>query len=187
MDKKRAVTWRVLPSGGLDTAWIDLRKSELVARGRAVGTSPVPYWVRYELETDADYVTRFLRVTVEGLERTGELELRNDSGRWEANGEPLSSLDGAVDCDLGLCPLTNTMPILRHRVHADPGRHEFLMAWVAVPELAVKPSRQIYTHLRRDERGAHVRYESGTFTSDLIVDEDGLVVEYPQLATRIAG
>ncbi|MEU1935614.1 putative glycolipid-binding domain-containing protein [Streptomyces coeruleorubidus] len=55
------------------------------------------------------------------------------------------------------------------------------MAWVSVPDLAVRPSRQTYTHLAP----GRVRYASGDFRSDLEMDEEGYVVEYPSLATRL--
>jgi uncharacterized protein len=61
------------------------------------------------------------------------------------------SLEGADDCDLGLCPITNTMPMLRAvlpRAGApgpQPGPEvEFVMAWVEVPSLRVIRSDQIY-------------------------------------------
>lgn len=183
--KQRVVTWRVLPSAGFETTWADLGDSTLAARGRALGTDPFPYWLDYELETGNDFVTRALNVTVESAEDSRALALRSENGSWTANGEPRPDLSEALDCDLGLCPLTNSMPILRHDVHTRPGRHDFLMAWVAVPELTVRPSRQVYTHLATAPEGARVRYESGDFASDLLVDHEGLVVEYPQLATRI--
>jgi hypothetical protein len=31
-----------------------------------------------------------------------------------------------------------------------------------------------------------VRFTAGSFTADLVVDANGLVVRYPQLATRLA-
>jgi hypothetical protein len=181
------VTWRVSASGGFETAWIDFGDSTLAARGRAVGTSPAPYWLEYELETGEDYVTKTLHVAVESEAGRRRLELQRDDDLWTVDGKPLPELADALDCDLGLCPVTNTMPILRHRIHTTEGRHEFLMAWVAVPDLVVTPSVQVYTHLDVTPTGARVRYASGDFTSDLLVDNDGLVVEYPQLATRISG
>jgi hypothetical protein len=61
------------------------------------------------------------------------------------------------------------------------------MAFIEVPSLRVVPSRQRYTHLRGlDGRGAVVRYASGSFQSDLVIDRDGFVVEYPQLGRRVA-
>ncbi|MEU3841197.1 putative glycolipid-binding domain-containing protein [Streptomyces sp. NPDC028635] len=188
MTTSRVFTWDVPASGGFETAWVDCGQGALHARGRAVGTTPEPYWISYELETAEDFVTRRLRVTAETAARTRTLELRYDGrGGWSADGEPLHALTGALDCDLGLSPLTNTMPVLRHALHRAAGEQEFLMAWVSVPGLVVRPSRQTYTHLARLPEGAgRVRYASGSFRSDLEIDAEGFVVHYPQLATRIA-
>lgn len=152
-----------------------------------MGIDPTPYWLEYELETGPDYVTKRLRVSVADGSEERSLDLVKEGDAWLGNGRPIPAVAGALDCDLGLCPLTNTMPILRHRFHREPGRHDFLMAWISVPDLEVHASRQTYTHIERREVDALVRYASGTFTSDLHVDDDGLVIDYPQLATRIAG
>ncbi|MFE6097508.1 putative glycolipid-binding domain-containing protein [Streptomyces massasporeus] len=177
-----AITWEVFASRGFETVWPERGEGVLRARGRAVGIEPEAYWVTYELDTADGFVTRSLRVTAETAGSLRTLDLRHDGhGRWTANGEPLPGVGGALDCDLGLCPLTNTMPVLRHRLHREPGEREFLMAWVSVPDLAVRPSRQTYTHLRP----GRVRFSSGDFRSDLEFDEEGFVVDYPQLATRL--
>jgi hypothetical protein len=181
-------TWEVLASRGCETSWIDLGPTALRARGRAVGLTPAPYWVAYALETGEDFVTRRLEVTVQTENATTSLDLRRDeAGGWTVDGTPRPDLDGALDCDLGLCPLTNTMPVLRHGLHQRAGDapREFLMAWVSVPDLAVRPSVQTYTHLALAPHGARIRYRSGDFSSDLEVDERGLVLDYPQLATAL--
>ncbi|MEV6996400.1 putative glycolipid-binding domain-containing protein [Streptomyces sp. NPDC093982] len=183
MPKSRVITWAVSGSKGIETAWAELGDDALRARGRAVGTTPEPYWISYELDTADGFVTRRLRVTAESADGTRTLDLRHDgAGRWTADGEHLPDVDGALDCDLGLCPLTNTMPVLRHGLRLAPGEREFLMAWVSVPDLAVLPSRQTYTHLGRNR----VRFASGDFRSDIEFDDDGLVVDYPELAARLA-
>ena len=186
MFTSRAVTWEVSESRGFETAWVQLGEGMLRAHGRAVGTVPEPYWISYELETGEGFVTRRLVVTAETEIRTRTLDLRrDDAGRWTADGEPLPGVEGALDCDLGLCPLTNTMPVLRHELHRAPGEREFLMAWVSVPGLVVRPSRQTYTHLGRTNGGGRVRFASGEFRSDLEFDVEGCVVDYPGLATRL--
>jgi len=110
------------------------------------------------------------------------------------------SVIGADDCDLGLCPLTNTMPILRsilpgpglgRSAHGGsiPGPEvPFVMAWVEVPSLRVIRSEQIYQLRRIDVDGTSVVRYVGlhrSFEGDLGVDRDGLVIDYPQLARRI--
>ncbi|MFE0174014.1 putative glycolipid-binding domain-containing protein [Streptomyces sp. NPDC059002] len=185
--QQSVLTWQNEESGGFETAWIDLTESGLAARGRAVGIVPHPYWLSYELDTDEEFATRRLQVTAEDATGSRSLDLRRDGGSWTANGEPLPLVEGALDCDLGLCPLTNTMPVLRHRLHQGTGQRDFLMAWVSVPDLTVRPSRQTYTHLGRAGDGAaRVRYASGTYVSDLEFDDAGLVVAYPGIARRLS-
>ena len=100
-------------------------------------------------------------------------------------GGDTAPLTGALDCDLGLSPLTNTMPVLRHRLHREGGAADLLMAWVSVPDLHVHASPQRYEHLRTTAAGAVVRFSSGDFTADLLVDADGFVTDYPGLGTRV--
>jgi hypothetical protein len=61
------------------------------------------------------------------------------------------------------------------------------MAWVSVPDLAVHRSEQHYEHLRTGPDGAVVRFTSGDFTAELLVDTRGFVVDYPGLARRTSG
>ncbi len=100
----------------------------------------------------------------------------------------MGALHAALDCDLALSPLTNTMPVLRHGLLRGGGPLEFLMAWISVPDLSVVPSRQRYTFVRTDGLVSVVRYESvgGNFAAEIVFDEDGLVVEYPGLGHRLS-
>jgi hypothetical protein len=75
------------------------------------------------------------------------------------------------------------MPIVRHGLHTTPGSHDFLMAWVSVPDLRVHASRQRYETVRAGDRPV-VRYSDTEFSAELELDTDGLVVHYPQLARR---
>ncbi|WP_327685516.1 putative glycolipid-binding domain-containing protein [Streptomyces sp. NBC_00467] len=185
MVTSHVLTWDVAQSRGFETAWVDLGHSGLRARGRAVGMAPEPYWVSYELETDAGLVTRELRVSVESADGERALRLRRDGdGVWRADGVPVPGLDGALDCDLALCPLTNTMPVLRHGLHTAAGERSLVMAWVSVPDLTVHASPQTYAHLGASEHGARVRFVSEDFRRDVEFDADGFVVDYPGLARR---
>jgi uncharacterized protein len=181
----RLLVWEIDDTAGFDTAWATLEDGRLRAEGRAAGLRPRPVWIDYRLETEDAFVTRAMDVEARWDGGSASLRLRNDAGAWTVNGEPRPDLDGALDCDLASCPLTNTMPILRHDLHRQPGDHELLMAFIRIPALEVTPNRQRYTFLRRVDAGAEVRYASGTFRSDLTIDEDGFVLDYPQLGRRI--
>lgn len=191
MEERRGqLVWQVVETAGFEAAWLSLDGIALRATGRAVGQLPEPYWLTYTLETDERAATTRLQVAATTADAQYDLDLRRDGGAWSVDGEPRPDLAGALDCDLACSPLTNTMPIIRHGLQrgAGAGTREFLMAFVQIPTLQVVPSRQSYTHLGLvDEAGgaARVRYASGTFVSDLTVDRDGLVIDYPTMAHRV--
>jgi hypothetical protein len=192
-------------------AAVDLGEGALRASGTQLGAVPIPYRLDYRLDaTGEGFATRSLQVEVTGAGWERRLRLDRDrGGEWAvevggdgsprlgpgagdlpAPGGDAEALSGALDCDLGLSPLTNAMPVHRHRLDREAGSVDFLMAWVSVPDLAVHASHQRYEHLGRRGGGGVVRFSSlegdeVTFTSDLEFDADGLIRVYPQLARRV--
>lgn len=185
---------------GSELTMVTLGDGALSAQGVALGTTPEPYRLDYELTTAKGYVTTELRVRAVGEAWHRALDVRRAaSGQWSctvevdgsfagpAPGGDLGILDGALDCDLARSPLTNSMPVLRHSLHESGGPIDFLMAWVSVPDLVVHPSRQRYSFVRREGRERIVRYESldGDFVAEIRFDERGLVLDYPGIARRV--
>ena len=181
----RLAVWEVTETGGVESAWLTLDGLALTARGRAAGQRPGPYWLTYDLDTDDMAATTRLRVTAETPAGSRHADLRRGPDGWTLDGQPRPDLAGALDCDLECCPVTNTMPVLRHGLHLGPGRREFTMAFVSVPGLEVVPVRQSYQHLGAGPGGTLVRYQAGSFSQDLTFDSDGLVLDYPTMARRI--
>jgi hypothetical protein len=194
MPTRCLVTWRGHDPVRVDAASVVLDTDSLDAHG----TSLTPgYALEYRLSTGPGWVTRELHVSTRGERwRRSVVLRRHPDGQWSAvwdgdGGDPLPrelpDLQDALDCDLGLCPLTNTMPILRHDFIGAAHRggndsHDFLMAWVSVPDLAVHQSRQRYSASDAvDLGGALVVYASERFRTTLEVDADGLVANYPGL------
>ena len=168
------LVWRGVDPDRMETAWVRAGERRLSAHGSSTTGDYVLSW---RLETGDGWVTRDLWVGVDGA-RSLQLS-RGAGGEWSVGG-----LDGALDCDLGLCPFTNTMPVLRHGLHVPrpPGEVdvELVMAWVSVPDLTVSASRQRY---RSDGSGAggraRIRFDSEGFSARIEVDADGFVVGYP--------
>ncbi|GAA2576575.1 putative glycolipid-binding domain-containing protein [Actinomadura fulvescens] len=186
-----SIVW-VKPEGA-ELAEVDLGEGRLRATGSAIGGDPLPYRLEYELTTGERWVTARLLVEASGDGWRRSLELVNrPEGEWTVNakaegrvdlpppGGDATALTGALDCDLGLSPLTNTMPVLRGGF-LDEGEGTFLMAWVSVPDLAVTPSRQTYRHVRRGV----VNFASDGFTADIVFGPDGIVEDYPSIGRRI--
>ena len=152
----KRLVWRGLDAPRMEIAHVQVDDGQVRARGTQIG---VAYELRYELEEPR------LRAEVVG-EREIELELEGGQDHF----------------DLGYSPLFNSLPILRDGLHRGGEPRDYVMAWVSVPELEVRPSAQRYEPLG----GALVRFRSGDFAAELELDEDGFVVRYPGLAERIA-
>lgn len=178
----------------------------LHARGTALAVDPIAYSARYELRTGPDWVTTALEVSTEGAGWSRSLRLDAEGGRWRtsttergdldaaltAGGHPGAGLPGtedpdllfgAFDVDLTGSPLTNTLPIRRlGLLKAEAGvAHRVSVAWVLLPSLEIVQADQIYTALGDGQ----VRFATETFSADLVVDDEGFVVDYPGLARRV--
>ncbi len=200
----RNVTW----TGAADDPE-RVEAATLVLEGRrlgAHGTSRAPSYVAaWSLTTGDDWVTRRLDVSVLGAGWSRTLALVREDDGWAAfaaghgEGGPAGapgladpdSVAEALDCDIALCPVTNTMPILRHDLLTSPAGPAIphVMAWVDLPSLQVIRSDQLYQAVEpySDDAGhAVVRYASASrdFVGDLTVDRDGIVIDYPELAYR---
>jgi uncharacterized protein len=187
---------------GTEFVEVSIGRETLSATGVAIGSDPRPYRLEYQLTTTRRYVTARLSVRTagDGWRRELVLERADQTGSWQctteaegvlerpAPGGDLALVAAALDCDLGLSPLTNSMPVLRHRLHEGGGPLEFTTAWVAVPELAVYPSRQRYTFVRRQGPERIVRFESleSDFEANISFDASGLVLDYPGIG-RVVG
>ncbi len=179
--------WQGYGAPALEMAAVDVADGGLAARGVSIRAAPEPWTASYELETTDGLVTASLVVRAWGADWSRTLELRRGAdGDWTADpGGTLRGLDGALDCDLAYCCLTNTMPVLRNRLHARMGSVNLLVAWVSLPDLTVHVSRQRYTHLARASGGAMVKFESGRYAADVEFDGEGFVRDYPGLARRV--
>jgi hypothetical protein len=108
------------------------------------------------------------------------------AGRWLVNGNPAHHLDGCVDVDLESSAMTNALPVHRLDLTLPGARAAAPAAYVRVRTLSVDRLGQVYTRIA--DEAAHQRYDYAApafdFTSRLVYDESGLVVDYPGIALR---
>jgi len=198
---RRAVAWAKDDPFGVEFAEIVFSDEHLNAEGVAIGSEPTPYRLDYTLETVSGFVTSRLQVSTRGEGWRRTLDLRRDAGgAWSvtareegevelpvAGGDPASFV-AAVDCDLGLSPVTNLMPVLRHGLLFGSSSVELTTAWVSVPDLCVRADGQRYTFVRADDEYRVIRYEAtdGSFAADITLDHDGIVIDYPSIARRLS-
>ena len=169
--------WRGVEVESLERATVDdrdgVRVSSIIdsARGR----------YSYELECAADWTFRSLHLEALAGERTFDLE-RSADGVWRHDGTERPDLAEAIDVDLSITPLTNTLPIRRLDLGTDE-EGDVVVAYVSFPDLELLPDPQRYTRLDEDL----YLFESleSDFEAELTVDARGFVLEYPGLFERL--
>lgn len=175
--------WRALEGEGLDHVAVEVAHDRLIARGTAIGArGGAPYGVYYRIDMTHGWGVR--EVAVATADGRGVHLLTDGSGHWATGaGEPLSALDGCVDVDLAGTPFTNTLPI-RRLGWSPEERRELRMAYLPFDNFEPVADGQIYACL---EPGRRFLYQAAdrSFRAELTIDEDGLVVDYPALFSRV--
>jgi uncharacterized protein len=176
----RELVWANEGAAGLEHVRLRAGSDGVVADGLRVQTGDAgPVRVQFRVRCDGRWRVR--ETVVDLFDGTEPLRLEADGdGRWAVAGEPLPSLEGCLDVDILTTPFTNTLPIRRLELAVGESA-DIDLAYVDVPGLEVSRERQRYTRLDQ----VTYRFEAGEFAADLLVDGDGLVVEYPGLFVRL--
>ena len=184
----RSIMWAQVGETGLEQLHIVQRKDEIIADGMVLlKEQDVPLRVHYTVRCDTKWIAREVFLYVVGLAGTRRRPLISDgTGHWFRGSHRLAALDGCLDVDINVTPFTNTLPI--RRLALKPGESaEINVVYITVPELFFQPARQRYTCLELTAEGGRYRYESLTtsFTREITVDADGLVIDYPGIWQRV--
>jgi hypothetical protein len=168
---------------GLEHLLLDDRAADGVVL--AVDGERGPFRLTYRLAWDDTWQLREAELVVATDVFTQSLSLRTDGrGHWRHNdGRILGDLDGCIDIDIWPTRFTNSFPIRRQPMTVGE-RREFRVAWIFGPDLRIEPQPQAYTRL--DERLYLFESLDGSgFSVELSVDEDGVVLDYPDLFRRV--
>ncbi len=144
-----------------------------------------PFRFTYRLNWDDAWQLREAELVLTTERSTRSLTLQTDGqGHWRhGDGRSIAELDGCRDIDIWPTPFTNTFPIRREPM-AVGERRQFLMAWVFAPDLTVHPQPQAYTRLA-DRLYLFENLDGSGFRTELPVDEEDIVVDYPDLFRRV--
>lgn len=186
MPDTREVMWfRMADGPSLEQARLERRPDGATLSGTVLAAERGrPLRVDYAVTCDHRWRTVQVAVdqSFEGVLRS--LRLGHDgAGAWTLDGRPAPSLDGCIDVDLGVSPITNALPVNRLAL-AVGETGSVRAAWVRFPALEVVPAEQSYERL-----GARLyRYSSRTsgFAAEIAVDADGLPTDYADIWRRVA-
>lgn len=171
----------------MESVRVQMNGRRIKASGRIVAAACADhpaFSASYDLVTDENGVTRRLsvRTTLASGERHMSIN-RSEEGIWMSdNGtdHQRSTFGGALDVDVVFSPFFNALPIRRYELQSDADDVEVPVVYVDLIDLRVEEATIVYSS---GSDGIHVL--SPRSSSSVTVDEDGFVVEYQGLASRI--
>jgi hypothetical protein len=187
---ERQIMWSPWTGPGLEHLHLLQLPEGIVADGLILGVEEqAPFRVRYEIHCDPQWRLRAINLSVPGGS-SPSLLFTDGNGSWTTeSGETIPSLKGCLDVDISATPFTNTLPI--RRLALQPGSSATLnMAYIAIPQMCIEVAEQRYTCLEVTASGGRYLYESlangvSSFSAELAVDNEGLVIDYPGLFRRV--
>jgi len=144
-----------------------------------------PYVVEYMVQTNANWETIAFKIKSNFAGANYELDFLSDGkGRWTTGGIHDAAFDNCIDIDISLTPFTNTLPMKRLHL-AKNERRRITVLYIDVAAQQTRRIDQFYTKLSQTV----YKYEnaSNDFKSVITVDDEGLVVAYPNHFMRTAG
>jgi uncharacterized protein len=174
----RTVVWRNFIDPGTEYCRLVEAAADFRLKGHVVvALNGAPFHVEYEVICDARWRTRSVRVELSRGADSRRLQLTvDDDLRWWAADREIETVRGCHDIDLSFTPATNTLAIRRLDLAVGDSR-EIATAWVRFPELQVE-RLPLERYARVAERLYRYDSDSNHYTTDLEVDDLGLVVSY---------
>jgi uncharacterized protein len=179
--------WAPWEGPGLEHLRLVTSEVGVVANGLVIGLEAGRLFrISYDVRCDERWRVQEVRVATPDSERPVLELLADGEGRWNRRGgEPVPELEGCIDVDISATPFTNTVPIRRLGLRLGESE-ELMVTYIRVPELLVGPERQRYECLEAQADGGLYRFEAlpSGFVTELPVDTEGLVIDYPGLFRR---
>ena len=186
--RRRTICW--MPTWNKNREGVGLEHLLLAERAAdsvvlAVDEEHGPFRLTYRLTWDDSWQLRDAELALATERFTRSLSLQTDGlGCWRhRDGRAIDALDGCLDVDIWPTPFTNSFPIRREPMKVGE-RRQFRIAWIFALDLTVHPRTQAYTRLA-DRLYLFESLDRSGFSAELPVDEDGIVLDYPDLFRRV--
>ena len=163
--------------------WLYKTTEGSVADGWIMHSGEDGYRIHYKIDVDASWRTRKVEITKWG-EQVITMQLLSDGhGHWsDHQGNEIPALSKCIDVDLYASPFTNTIAI--QRLALQHLKSETInVVFVGLPELKAEPVRQKYTMI--NESLYHYEGLETGFTTELPIDSNRFVIDYPDFFHRI--
>lgn len=187
-------TWQGIDPARLESVRVSLGEARLRASGRLIAaadprTGAEAFSASFEVSmAQGDGASRLLlRTTTAEHERQISLS-RTEDGIWlvdHGHSSQREEFDGSLNVDVPGAVTFTTLPILRLGLHQAEGEFEVPIVTVSLPDLSVSVVRYSYRTVSLDEQVATIALNCDGAVTEVVVDRDGVVVDFPGLARRI--
>ena len=178
------ILWSGVEYYSLENCIIDSSDAGIVVTSTIVGSYHEKiYRVEYVIKLNSAWETQHCFLEFQYENEIRKLEFLNNDGKWSLNGKYKAEFDGCTDVDIPLTPFTNSLPINRLKLCQSEER-EINIVYIDLLENSMRHVKQKY---RKISSGVY-KYENipNDFETEIKVDEEGFVVDYPELFIRKA-
>jgi len=184
------LTWQGTARSSLESVRLFVSDGRLRASGRLIVADDLPFSASFEFTVarSGDVGRGLLRTTAADTERQISVG-RTEDGMWLIDrGEGATQrdeFDGALDVDVAGAVTFTALPIRRLGLHRKPGAADLPVLYISTPDLTVTLVRQTYRTVEITGTGAVINYTDDHRDANIVVDQDGLPVDYQEVATRL--
>lgn len=182
-DKNQTIVWK---SSYINTTEFTTIKSDssIIVDGHITGEGfGKLFQVSYKLTIDLKWQIEAFHIELLSDSSFTLSFQKNKNNQWvNEKCEILSNFNECTDIDISLTPFTNTLPINRLNLPEGSSK-EINVIYIDLPTTQCKPVKQRYTNLGN----GFYKYENlvSGFTSNIEVDENGFVLNYPGIWQRV--
>lgn len=189
---KAMLTWRGSDADRMEQVRLNISGARIRAYGRIISAATdeyEAYSVSYELVTTNTGATR--RLSVRMLKESGEISLdlsRDLDDRWMVQTPDSvvhSDFGGADTVDLWHSPFLKTLVVRRHAMEEGRDGIDIPVVELSLPSCSVDLIEKSYNFSGIGAQGGAATLTSARGSWDLVVDEYGLITEFPEVAQRI--
>ncbi|WP_436493224.1 putative glycolipid-binding domain-containing protein [Actinokineospora sp. HUAS TT18] len=185
-------TWQRVDPPRLESVRLLVAETRLLASGRLIAAADADveaFSASFEASVDKGETAGRLLLRTTTAEEERQISLsRTEDGAWlvdRAGASRRDEFDGSLTVAVGGAVTFHTLPIRRLGLHRAPSEVVLPVVWVRVPDLAVSLVSQTYRTVSIDDSGAVIAFTQDGVTTELVVDTDGVVVDFPGVATRV--
>jgi uncharacterized protein len=142
------------------------------------------YKVDYQIKTNQQWETLFAELKSQHSNERKHIILDSDGkGNWYLNGKAAAQFNGCIDVDIPLTPFTNTLPIKRLNWVSGEAQ-QIAVVYLDLLENQIRVVKQKYAQI--SPTTFHYENVPNDFEATITVDDNGFVVDYPELFERSA-